>query len=727
LHNGGTVEVQSGAINLAAGGSGAGNFVLAGGTVLEFGGGTYTMEGGAGISAGAVVRVTGGTVSFSSSDLNLALLELTNGVANLNGSGQIGQLLLTTGTANFNGYSRVGQLQFSGGTMGGTNTVVVTNATWTGGTMGGKGVTSIPAGGQWQISGNADKVFSDRTLANAGNVVWSGGGALSTTWSGAVAVINNAPGAVFEVQTDAPLAVPWVSSFTFYNAGRLVKTAGAGTNLFNGVSLQNIGTVEVQSGTLNLSGGITEASSGTLSFGLSSTIDFGRITVPGTVNFTGRICATLLGGYLPPTNSMFEVMSFGSRTGDFTDTNCLTTSQGVQFECEFTSTNLLLRTIREGTNVPPTVALTSPSDGAVVQGPTNVLLTVNASDTDGWLIKVEFMADGQKLGETTNAPYSFIWADPPAGSHILSARATDNQGGWAVSTPVSISVVIGCDQVLFEENFESYLPGSSPTNGGWQLASIGEGTASQIVDTNNHVSGSRSLRLVGSVCLPANTFHSAPASSDVTVDVSVCVKSLSQAGCSPYPAIFGPFNPAPGGWGTYFGAVAFGADGNIHAITQSYPTPTATVPLMKFTTNQWYRIRSAVDLKARTFDVYVDGVLRQAGLPFADSGEPIGICLAAGNGTAPNPTVWYDDLVVSPCGPYGPLPTLTISMTYGAAALTLWGVVGKTNSIEYATDLTSTAKWLSLTTLSLPHSPYLFLDQFPTNAQQRFYRAVQSP
>lgn len=50
-----------------------------------------------------------------------------------------------------------------------------------------------------------------------------------------------------------------------------------------------------------------------------------------------------------------------------------------------------------------------------------------------------------------------------------------------------------------------------------------------------------------------------------------------------------------------------------------------------------------------TTGVYVDGVLRLAGLPFADSGEPIGICLAAGKGTAPNPTVWHDDLVVSPC------------------------------------------------------------------------------
>src|ERR1019366_5227978 len=95
LRNTGTVELQSGAIKLAGGGGGAGNFVLASGTVLEFSAGTYTMDDGASISPGALVRVTGGTVNFSSSDLSLALLELTNGVANFNGSSQIGQLLLT--------------------------------------------------------------------------------------------------------------------------------------------------------------------------------------------------------------------------------------------------------------------------------------------------------------------------------------------------------------------------------------------------------------------------------------------------------------------------------------------------------------------------------------------------------------------------------------------------------------------------------------------------------
>jgi len=122
----------------------------------------------------------------------------------------------------------------------------------------------------------------------------------------------------------------------------------------------------------------------------------------------------------------------------------------------------------------------------------------------------------------------------------------------------------------------------------------------------------------------------------------------------------------------------------------------------------------------------VDGVLRQAGLRFTDSGAPSGICLAAGTGTAPNPTVWYDDVVVSPCGPYGPLPKLTISVTNGAAALTLWGIVGTTNAIEYATDLARSTLWSTLTNFNLPYSPCVVLDPLQTNSQQRFYRAVQS-
>ena len=92
-------------------------------------------------------------------------------------------------------------------------------------------------------------------------------------------------------------------------------------------------------------------------------------------------------------------------------------------------------------NVPPTVALTSPAAGqSFVQG-TAIAMAATASDTDGTVSRVEFYADGVKLGEDTSAPYNFSWSGATVGSHTLSAVAYDNAGASTTSAGVSVSVV----------------------------------------------------------------------------------------------------------------------------------------------------------------------------------------------------------------------------------------------------------------------------------------------
>jgi hypothetical protein len=44
------------------------------------------------------------------------------------------------------------------------------------------------------------------------------------------------------------------------------------------------------------------------------------------------------------------------------------------------------------------------------------------------------------LGQDTSAPYSFTWRNVPQGSHLLTARATDNAGAVATSSPVAITI-----------------------------------------------------------------------------------------------------------------------------------------------------------------------------------------------------------------------------------------------------------------------------------------------
>jgi len=86
----------------------------------------------------------------------------------------------------------------------------------------------------------------------------------------------------------------------------------------------------------------------------------------------------------------------------------------------------------------PTVALTSPSNGATVSGTIN--LSANASDNVG-VASVAFFVDGTQVGSDSAAPFSVSWNSTAAanGSHTIVARAFDATGNQANST-ISVTV-----------------------------------------------------------------------------------------------------------------------------------------------------------------------------------------------------------------------------------------------------------------------------------------------
>jgi len=91
-------------------------------------------------------------------------------------------------------------------------------------------------------------------------------------------------------------------------------------------------------------------------------------------------------------------------------------------------------------NAPPTVNVTSPVDGAIFAWKPTISISATASDPDGSVTKVEFRDGTTLLGQDTTAPYSFTWRNVPVGSHVVTARATDNAGAVTTSTPVAITV-----------------------------------------------------------------------------------------------------------------------------------------------------------------------------------------------------------------------------------------------------------------------------------------------
>ncbi len=67
---------------------------------------------------------------------------------------------------------------------------------------------------------------------------------------------------------------------------------------------------------------------------------------------------------------------------------------------------------------------------------------------------------------------------------------------------------------------------------------------------------------------------------------------------------------------------------------------------------------------------------------------------------------------------------LAVGRTNGAAALILWGQVGRMTTLQYAAEV-PTNQWAALTNFNLPWSPYRFVDWASTNSPRRFYRTVQ--
>src|SRR5262249_44782866 len=83
-------------------------------------------------------------------------------------------------------------------------------------------------------------------------------------------------------------------------------------------------------------------------------------------------------------------------------------------------------------------SLNAPGQGARYSSPTTIGLGASATPA-GTISRIDFYADGVKVGEAFTAPYTNTWLNPPEGAHVLDAVATI--GSMLVtSPPVQISI-----------------------------------------------------------------------------------------------------------------------------------------------------------------------------------------------------------------------------------------------------------------------------------------------
>jgi hypothetical protein len=88
---------------------------------------------------------------------------------------------------------------------------------------------------------------------------------------------------------------------------------------------------------------------------------------------------------------------------------------------------------------PPTVNITSPSNGSTVSGYTNIV--ASATDNEG-VTKVYFYVDGVLKRIDTYSPYSYFWNSRSVsnGSHTLMAKAYDPSNNVGTSPIVTVNV-----------------------------------------------------------------------------------------------------------------------------------------------------------------------------------------------------------------------------------------------------------------------------------------------
>jgi chitinase len=91
-------------------------------------------------------------------------------------------------------------------------------------------------------------------------------------------------------------------------------------------------------------------------------------------------------------------------------------------------------------NQPPSITLTSPTDGTTFTSPANVTIEATAADADGTVSRVDFYNGSVLLASDSTPPFTTIWKVTSPGTFMVSAAATDSGGATTRTPAVKVTV-----------------------------------------------------------------------------------------------------------------------------------------------------------------------------------------------------------------------------------------------------------------------------------------------
>ncbi len=371
----GTVSVEAGTLVLSTAGTSTntGDFSAAGGTTLEFSGtATRTISGGGSVTGAGGVEFSGGTTTITS----------TYSISNTTVSG---------GTVNFNGASAQAfpNLLLSGsGTLSGTAAVNITTLfDGNSGTLAGSGTMTLVNGATGTL--DSSTVSLTRPFVNHGAITMSSNGYFNLNTGGSFT--NSADGTV-EIQHNTYAFYGSASGLALSNAGHLTRTTSSGIAYINNLNVTNTGTVECQSGTLDIypytqTAGHTILSGGDFNTsGTTWNINGGDLTGTGTI--TGSLMnaalvapgqspgsLTITGNYTQTINGTLNIEINGTTPGSGYDqlvvTGTVTLAGSINITTGFSPLNYAPFTIISNQNSDPVSGVfTGATEGTVLVTPT---------------------------------------------------------------------------------------------------------------------------------------------------------------------------------------------------------------------------------------------------------------------------------------------------------------------------------------------------------------------
>lgn len=169
-----------------------------------------------------------------------------------------------------------------------------------------------------------------------------------------------------------------------------------------------------------------------------------------TINVNDQVMWTWTGSISHSTTSNTGLWDSGVKNGPgVTFTNTFRAAGSFPYHCVIHSSMTASITV-QAANVPPSVAITAPTNGATFAAPWTGTIQASVSATGATVSKVEFFADATPLGTVNNPPPSpsFTVTNLAAGGHTLTAVATDSNGATNISAGVAITVVTPVEIVL---------------------------------------------------------------------------------------------------------------------------------------------------------------------------------------------------------------------------------------------------------------------------------------